>query len=181
MPTAIPSDFSKADIQHWIQDLSSQLLQEELGEFVFVGIVRGGDILARRLSESIAKQSGYCPPVFHIDITMYRDDLYTGLEHPSFGGSNLPLDLDGQRIVLVDDVLFTGRTIRAALQEIMDYGRPSWIKLLVLVDRGCRELPIQPDFVGHNILLPQKAKLKVSISETGEQDGVTIQDGVYQR
>ena len=84
-----------------------------------------------------------------------------------------------QKIVLVDDVLFTGRTIRAAIQEIMDYGRPEWIKLLVLVDRGCRELPIQPDFTGAVIECPKTAKVLVSLSDGGEGDRVDVQDGAY--
>lgn len=124
------------DIETWIASLASQLVDADLGKFIFVGIVRGGDVLARRLSNLIEQQTGYPPPVYHIDITLYRDDLYTGLEHPTFGGTYLPISVEGTQIILVDDVLFTGRTIRAAMQEIMDYGRPAWMKLLVLIDRN---------------------------------------------
>ncbi len=170
---------SSADIEAWIEQLSDRLVAESLGEFVFVGIVRGGDTLAHRLSAAVQHRSGYSPPVYHIDITLYRDDLYTGLEHLSLGGSNLPLTVDRQKIVLVDDVLFTGRTIRAAIQEIMDYGRPEWIKLLVLVDRGCRELPIQPDFTGELIESPKTAKVLVNLSVNGDGDRIDVQDGAY--
>lgn len=164
-----------------IKQLADQLLQADLGAFIFVGIVTGGDVLARRLASIIEERTGYKPEVYHIDITLYRDDLYTGLEHLSLGGSRLPLTVDGQKIVLVDDVLFTGRTIRASLQEIMDYGRPTWIKLLVLVDRGCRELPIQPDFTGVRVNAPKTAKVKVDLSDAGVHDAIIVQDGVYQQ
>ena len=174
-----PYHADAVDIETWLDQLSQQLISAGLGEFIFVGIVRGGDTLARRLSTLIHERSGYRPSVYHIDITLYRDDLYTGLEHLSLGGSNLPLTVDQQKIVLVDDVLFTGRTIRAAIQEIMDYGRPEWIKLLVLVDRGCRELPIQPDFTGAVIECPKSAKVLVSLSEKGDDDRVDVQDGAY--
>ena len=174
-----PYHANTVDIETWMGQLSQQLIDAELGDFIFVGIVRGGDTLARRLSTAIYERSGYRPVVYHIDITLYRDDLYTGLEHLSLGGSNLPLTVDRQKIVLVDDVLFTGRTIRAAIQEIMDYGRPEWIKLLVLVDRGCRELPIQPDFTGAVIECPKSAKVLVNLSEEGDEDRVDVQDGAY--
>ena len=167
------------EIEGWLNDLADQLVAASLGEFIFVGIVRGGDILAHRLASAVANRNGYRPPVYHIDITLYRDDLYTGLEHLSLGGSNLPLTVDQQKIVLVDDVLFTGRTIRAAIQEVMDYGRPEWIKLLVLVDRGCRELPIQPDFTGETLECPKTAKVLVSLSATGDEDRVDVQIGAY--
>lgn len=164
-----------------VHQLADQLLQSDLGSFIFVGIVTGGDVLARRLASVVEGRTGYTPPVYHIDITLYRDDLYTGLEHLSLGGSKLPLTVDGQKIVLVDDVLFTGRTIRASLQEIMDYGRPSWVKLLVLVDRGYRELPIQADFTGVKVDAPKTAKVKVALSEDGSSDGIIVQDGVYKQ
>ena len=170
---------SSPEMEGWLNNLADQLVAADLGEFIFVGIVRGGDILAHRLASAVANRNGYRPPVYHIDITLYRDDLYTGLEHLSLGGSNLPLTVDQQKIVLVDDVLFTGRTIRAAIQEVMDYGRPEWLKLLVLVDRGCRELPIQPDFVGETLECPKTAKVLVSLSADGEEDRVYVQIGAY--
>ncbi len=163
----------------WVDSLVNQILREELSSFVLIGIVRGGDVLARRLANKIAERTGGVLPVYHIDITLYRDDLYTGLEHPTFGGSNLPLTLEGKRILLVDDVLFTGRTIRSAMQELMDYGRPEWIKLLVLVDRGHRELPIQPDFVAKVIECPRSTKVQVHLTEHGDADRVVIEEGVY--
>ena len=181
MPSLQPPVYqaSSSEIEGWLNKLVDQLVAAGLGEFIFVGIIRGGDTLAKRLSSAVAERTEYTPPVYHIDITLYRDDLYTGLEHLSLGGSNLPLTVDQQKIVLVDDVLFTGRTIRAAIQEVMDYGRPEWIKLLVLVDRGCRELPIQPDFTGAVLECPKTAKVLVSLSESGEEDRVDVQIGAY--
>ena len=168
-------------IQQWIEQLANDVVLADLGEFIFVGIVRGGDTLAHRLSTLIAQKTGYVSPVYHIDITLYRDDLYTGLEYPTFGGSELPLTVEGTKIVLVDDVIFTGRTIRSAIQEIMDYGRPEWIKLLVLVDRGARELPIQPDFVAQTLVCPKSAKVQISLQgDNDEIDAMIVEEGAYE-
>lgn len=113
-----------------------------------VGIRTGGIELADRLRDRILA-AGLAPPARgDLDITLYRDDLYTGLEKPLLGDTDLPFEISGCGIILVDDVLFTGRTTRAALGELHDFGRPAWVRLCVLVDRGHRELPIQPDFVG---------------------------------
>lgn len=116
-----------------------------------VGIRRGGVVLAERLAIALVA-SGARPPLRgDIDITLYRDDLYTGLERAVLGPTDLAFEVSGAHIVLVDDVLFTGRTIRAALGELHDFGRPARVRLAVLVDRGHRELPIAADFVGHRI------------------------------
>ena len=150
-------------LENLILRLAEQVDEKEWEDFIFVGILRGGDSLARRIGAQLSVSEP--PPVYSIDITLYRDDLYSGLEFPTLGGSHLPMNIDGKRIVLVDDVLFTGRTIRAALQELMDYGRPEWVKFLVLVDRGYRELPIQPDLVGMTITCPKTAKVNIMISD----------------
>lgn len=125
-----------------------------------VGIRAGGVPLADRLRERLL---GFGIPHSRgdLDITLYRDDLYTGLEKPLMGDTDLPFEVSGCGVVLVDDVLFTGRTIRAALGELHDFGRPAWIRLCVLVDRGHRELPIQPDLVGMTV-------------ETGLRDRVRV-------
>ncbi|NUO53360.1 MAG: bifunctional pyr operon transcriptional regulator/uracil phosphoribosyltransferase PyrR [Polyangiaceae bacterium] len=116
---------------------------------VLVGIRRGGDPLAKRIAEKIAGlASGGLPAIGAVDITLYRDDAATALPNPKIGPSKIPVALEGKRVVLVDDVLNTGRTIRAALDAVLDFGRPKIIELACLVDRGGRELPIQPDYVG---------------------------------
>lgn len=140
-----------------------------------VGIRRGGVPLAHRLADLIALDEGDRPAVGAIDITLYRDDLYTGLESPKFGPTELPFELDGTGVVLVDDVLFTGRTIRAALGVVHDYGRPAWIKLAVLVDRGWRELPIQADYTGRQVQLERDDRVDVLAErEPSDDDRVVV-------
>lgn len=116
--------------------------------WALVGIRAGGVPLAERIASRVRATTGSRPLRGDVDITLYRDDLYTGLEKPVLGDTDLPFEVSGCGIVLVDDVLFTGRTIRAAMGEVWDFGRPAFIRLAVLVDRGHRELPIAPDFVG---------------------------------
>ncbi|HIJ83922.1 MAG: hypothetical protein HW380_2351 [Magnetococcales bacterium] len=115
---------------------------------VVVGIRRGGAVVAQLLCERLNHLLGVQLPVGFLDISFYRDDLNTVGPNPVVAPTDLDMDIDDKRIVLVDDVLFTGRTIRAGLNALFDYGRPEWVDLLVLVDRGCRQLPIQPDFAG---------------------------------
>jgi pyrimidine operon attenuation protein/uracil phosphoribosyltransferase len=116
-----------------------------------VGIRDGGSPLADALAARLQGRGRSAPRRGDVDITLYRDDLYTGLEKPVLGETDLPFEVNGCGIVLVDDVLFTGRTVRAAMDELCDYGRPAFIRLAVLVDRGHRELPIAPDFCGLSI------------------------------
>ncbi len=115
---------------------------------VLVGIRRGGDPLAKRIADKIAGLGSGAPAIGAVDITLYRDDAATALPNPKIGPSKIPVPIEGKRVVLVDDVLHTGRTIRAALDAVLDFGRPKIIELACLVDRGGRELPIQPDYVG---------------------------------
>ncbi|MFN7145173.1 MAG: bifunctional pyr operon transcriptional regulator/uracil phosphoribosyltransferase PyrR [Myxococcota bacterium] len=119
--------------------------------WALVGIRAGGVPLADAIADQVAARTGKRPLRGDVDITLYRDDLYTGLEKPVLGDTDLPFEVSGCGIVLVDDVLFTGRTVRAAMGEVWDFGRPAFIRLAVLVDRGHRELPIAPDFVGVTI------------------------------
>lgn len=143
-----------------------------------VGIRKGGVPLAERLADLIEKDEGTRPEVGAIDITLYRDDLYTGLEHPIFGQTELPFDIEGTGIVLVDDVLFTGRTIRAAMGVVHDYGRPLWLKLAVLIDRGHRELPIQADFTGRVVESARQDRVLVDAGATAStSDSATLERG----
>lgn len=149
-------------------------LVERLGApdgFALVGIVTGGASLASALADELEALEGCRPEVGHVDITLYRDDLYTGLEKPVLGETSLPFSVSGAGIVLVDDVLFTGRTVRAAFDELWDFGRPAWIKLLVLVDRGHRELPIAADFVGRHVRTHRRDRVSVGF---GPDEGVRL-------
>lgn len=161
------------ELQRTVHRLASEIL-ERLGEpsgFALVGVVRGGQQLAQLLAEAIFSLEGSRPLVGSLDITLYRDDLYTGIEKPVLGETLLPFEINGQGIVLVDDVLFTGRTVRAALDELMDYGRPRFIQLAVLVDRGHRELPIAPDFVGRRLPTAKTDRVDVQLAAEGEAEG----------
>lgn len=126
-------------------------------DLVLVGVRRGGVPLAQSIQQWIQKLEGYRIVLGSVDITLYRDDVATALANPRIGPSEIPVSLDGKRVVLVDDVIYTGRTIRAALDALLDYGRPSSIELAALVDRGGRELPIQPDYLVRSVqVLPDE-------------------------
>ena len=139
-----------------------------------IGIQRGGVHLARRLTAKIMTIEGIEVPVGSLDITMYRDDLNTRKSQPIPQATDIAFDIGDKTIVLVDDVIFTGRTIRSALNSIMDYGRPKRIQLAVLVDRGHRELPIRADFVGKNVPTSAQERVEVSLAEDGVEEKVVI-------
>ena len=142
---------------------------------VLVGIERRGVQLARRIAESIAATGGEAPLTGSLDITLYRDDLMTVGPRPVVGQTRLPTGgVDGRHLVIVDDVLYTGRTVRAALDELADFGRPARILLAILVDRGGRELPIQADVVGSAVEVPQGAVVEVKVPEIDGGWGVDL-------
>jgi pyrimidine operon attenuation protein / uracil phosphoribosyltransferase len=141
---------------------------------VLVGIQRRGVPLARRLAAAISEHEGPVLPVGALDITFYRDDLSLVAQQPVVKGTDIPFDLNGRTVVLVDDVLFTGRTIRAAMDALVDFGRPDAIRLAVLVDRGHRELPIRADHVGKNVPTSREEVVHVSLEEIDGEDAVTI-------
>jgi len=141
------------------------------------GIRTGGDHLAARLKTRIRATEGVDVPVGVLDITLYRDDVFEGLPRPQVGPTQLSFSLRDRRVVLVDDVLYTGRTVRAALDALMEFGRPRRIELCVLVDRGCRELPIQADYVGLRVEVPREQSVKVLLKEQGASaDGVVLRE-----
>ena len=142
----------RAGINRALTRIAHEILERNKGtsELVLVGIRSGGDHLAAQLQLRIADIEGEAPALGAVDITMYRDDLGSRGNLP-LGKTDIPFNLDGKRLVLVDDVLFTGRTIRAAMDALMDLGRPRNIQLAVLIDRGHRELPIRPDYIGRNV------------------------------
>ncbi len=142
---------------------------------VLVGIHSGGVPLAQRLAREIAAAEGRAPEVGAVDITLYRDDVFVGLPKPEVGPTDLPdRSIEGKKVVLVDDVLYTGRTIRAALDALMDYGRPRAVELAVLVDRGLRELPIQPDYVGLKLSTARDESVRVNLVELDGEDRAVL-------
>ncbi|HAS54612.1 MAG TPA: bifunctional pyr operon transcriptional regulator/uracil phosphoribosyltransferase PyrR [Nitrospiraceae bacterium] len=166
----------KSGIDRALTRISHEILEKNRGakSIALVGIQKGGVHLAGRLAAKIREIEGVDIPVGSLDITMYRDDLGTRKSQPVPKATDISFDVQDRVIVLVDDVLFTGRTIRAALNSIMDYGRPMRIQLAVLVDRGHRELPIRADFVGKNLPTSSKEKVKVLLAEDGEEEKVVI-------
>ena len=143
-------------------------------EFAFVGIFTRGVTLAKRVAE-VLKNEGIECPVGTLDISLYRDDFDNrGTDLPRLESSDIPFTLDGMRVILFDEVIFTGRTIRAALDGLMDYGRPSKIELAVLVDRGHREIPVQPDYVGKKVETNLKQYVKVRFREDDDKEGVFL-------
>jgi pyrimidine operon attenuation protein/uracil phosphoribosyltransferase len=142
---------------------------------LLVGVQTRGVPLARRLAERMGAAAGVePPPVGALDITLYRDDLTTIAAHPVLKGTDIPGSIDGRTVVLVDDVLYTGRTVRAALDELVDFGRPARIALAVLVDRGHRELPIRADYVGKTITTARDEIVQVMLEEEDGEDRVLL-------
>jgi pyrimidine operon attenuation protein / uracil phosphoribosyltransferase len=156
--------------------ISHEIVEKQAGTqgLALVGIQRRGVPLARRIAAAIAEHEGVELPVGALDITFYRDDLSLVAQQPIVKGTDIPFDLNGRTVVLVDDVLFTGRTIRAAMDALIDFGRPQAIRLAVLVDRGHRELPIRADHVGKNVPTSREESVQVSLEETDGEDGVEI-------
>ena len=149
-----------------------------LEDIVLVGIRSRGVPLSERVADDLEKIEGQRPPVGVLDITLYRDDLSTLSYQPIVRPTAMPVDIDRKTIVLVDDVLYTGRTIRAALDALMDMGRPHAIQLAVLVDRGHRELPIRADYVGKNVPTSSKESVSVLVAEIDSEDKVVIREEV---
>ncbi len=159
-----------------ITRMAHEILEKNTGiqNLGLVGIQTRGVVLAARLSKEIHKISGAVVPAGILDINLYRDDLTLVAEQPVIHKTDIGFDLQNKIIVLVDDVLYTGRTIRAALDALIDFGRPKRIELAVLVDRGHRELPIRADFVGKNIPTSENEIVHVRFQETDKKDEVTV-------
>lgn len=143
-------------------------------QLVLIGIKRRGAPLAQRLAKLLGKRYKAEVPVGAIDITLYRDDLQLVAEAPIVRGSEIGFDINGKVLVLVDDVVYTGRTVRAALTELLDFGRPKAIQLAVLIDRGHRELPIEPTFVGDTIETKAGDLVDICLTETDDREGVFL-------
>ena len=163
------------DMERMLERLAFQIIEKyPAGDLCVVGIHRRGVVLAERIHSIIKRHKKIDLPLGSLDITLYRDDLSEVGNFPDVYGSNIPFDVNNRPILLVDDVIYTGRTIRAAIDAIIDYGRPAKILFMALIDRGHRELPIQPDFVGQKIPTGKKDDIQVHVFETDGDDGVYI-------
>jgi pyrimidine operon attenuation protein/uracil phosphoribosyltransferase len=165
-------------IQRALTRIAHEILERNKGtdELALVGIRSRGVYLAERIRRKIQEIEGAAlPPFGVVDITLYRDDLDRGVQNPVVKGTDIPFAVDGRRILLVDDVLFTGRTVRAAMDALVDFGRPQSIQLAVLVDRGHRELPIRADYVGKNLPTSRREQVQVRLAEADGQDEVLIE------
>lgn len=168
-----------SQVEHVLARMADQIVQVTGGrDLLLVGIERRGVQLARRIATAIAGAGAETPATGSLDITLYRDDLMTVGPRPVVGQTRLPTGgIDGRHVVIVDDVLYTGRTVRAALDELADFGRPARIFLAVLADRGGRELPIQADVVGERVEVPGGGRVEVRVPELDEGLGLDIVHG----
>ncbi len=181
MPERVVLDAN--EIQRALTRIAHEILERNRGvkEIILVGIRTGGVHLAHRIARRIKEVEEAEVPVGELDITLYRDDLNSRApnEAPVLKKTTIPCDITDKKIVLVDDVLFTGRTIRAAMDGLVDFGRPRLIQLAILIDRGHRELPIRADFVGKNLPTSREEAVKVLLEEEGEEDRVIIEKGAH--
>ncbi len=168
----------QAEIRRVVTRIAHEIVERNKGaeDVVLVGIAARGDDLARRLAEEIVRIEGTKVPVGVLDITFYRDDIGMRSEAPEVHETRIGFDITGKTVVLVDDVLFTGRTIRAALDALVDFGRPTAVQLAVLVDRGHRELPIRADFVGKNVPTRRDEEVRVALEEMDGEDAVFVEE-----
>jgi pyrimidine operon attenuation protein/uracil phosphoribosyltransferase len=165
-----------AAIQRGVWRIAHEIVEKNKGteNLALVGVRSRGEYVAGRLRRKIHDIEGVEIPLGIVDITLYRDDLDHREQQPVVQGTDIGFDVEGTRILLVDDVLFTGRTVRAAMDAIMDFGRPEKIELVVLVDRGHRELPIRADYVGKNLPTQQQERVNVRLAECDGVDEVVI-------
>ncbi len=159
-----------------VSRISYEILEKhrDLSRLAIVGVRTCGEFIAQRIQQKIQEIERVTVPFGIVDITLYRDDLSMSANQPTLKGTEIPFHITGAQIVLVDDVFFTGRTIRSALDAIIDFGRPDCVELAALVDRGHRELPIRPDYVGKNLPTQRDEFVRVRLSEQGFEDGVYI-------
>jgi pyrimidine operon attenuation protein / uracil phosphoribosyltransferase len=165
-----------SEMNRAIKRMAHEIVEANKGieDLVVLGVQRRGVPIAKSLGLAIQNIEGTAVPQGALDITFYRDDLSTLGPAPQVASTEMPFDVTGKIVILVDDVLYTGRTVRAALDVIMDWGRPEAIRLAVLVDRGHRELPIRPDFVGKNVPTSQKEIIKVKVLEHDDKEEVVV-------
>jgi pyrimidine operon attenuation protein / uracil phosphoribosyltransferase len=154
----------------------AEMVPSEDRPLYLVGVRTGGAYLAHRLCDLLVAAGEPKPLLGAVDISLYRDDVFHGLPKPEIGPTDLPEPIEGRTVVLIDDVLYTGRTVRAAMDVLADYGRPRAVKLAALIDRGRRELPIQPDVVGLTVETSARESVRVHLAERGEADRVVLRE-----
>jgi pyrimidine operon attenuation protein / uracil phosphoribosyltransferase len=161
-----------------ITRISHEIIEKNKGvdDIVLIGIQRRGVPLAKMIAQKIREVEGKSVPVGILDITLYRDDLSTLAEHPIINGTEINFSITGKKVILVDDVLFTGRTTRAAIDAIIDIGRPKMIQMAILIDRGHRELPIRADYIGKNVPTSKNEVINVKVVDLDGINAVTISD-----
>jgi pyrimidine operon attenuation protein/uracil phosphoribosyltransferase len=166
----------KVSMERTLERLAHEIVEKvkAVEGIALVGIKNRGAYLAERIADKIKNIAGSRPPVGALDITLYRDDLTQVAEQPVVHATEIDFNIDGIKVILVDDVLFTGRTIRCALDALIDFGRPGQIQLAVLIDRGHRELPIRADYVGKNVPTAPKEVIEVRLSEVDGKDEVVL-------
>ena len=168
--------FDQDTITRSLKRIAHEILEknDNLNDVVIIGIKTRGSYLAERLVRLIEVFEGVTVPLGELDITKYRDDITREMKEVIVNQSTVPMTLNGKTVILVDDVLYTGRTVRAALEAVLEYGRPKNIQLATLIDRGHRELPIRADYVGKNIPTSQKEVVNVYLTELDKQDAVVL-------
>ncbi len=166
----------KKEMEKTIERLCAEIVERnpEMKSLCIIGIRKRGDILAGRIADVLKKSISWEIDVGVLDITLYRDDLTKYGPKPIIGSTYFPCSIEEKEVLLVDDVIYTGRTIRSALDEIVDYGRPLRVQLVVMVNRGGRELPISPDYTGVSVELKDKEEVKVSFEETDKENSIKI-------
>jgi len=167
---------NEEDIRRALLRLSHQVLEKgaEVADLIIIGIQRRGVPLAKRIGKIIEELKGKRPGTGILDITLYRDDLTQIAYQPVVRSTHIPFSIDNKRVVLIDDVLYTGRTVRAAIDVLIDFGRPQKIELAVLIDRGHRELPIRADYVGKNVPTSSEERVEVKVREIDGRDEVLL-------
>ncbi|MBU1147518.1 MAG: bifunctional pyr operon transcriptional regulator/uracil phosphoribosyltransferase PyrR [Candidatus Omnitrophica bacterium] len=168
---------TKEEIDRAVTRMGHEILERNKGSegLAIIGVRTRGYVLAERIAQVINRINGVSLPVGALDITLYRDDLSLVSEQPIMHKTEIDFDIEGKTVILVDDVLYTGRTIRCALDALVDFGRPKTIQLAILVDRGHRELPIRADYVGKNLPTSQNELVQLNLEEIDKEDSVFIE------
>ena len=166
----------KQGLDRLLTRISHEILEKNKGSdnLVLMGMKTRGEFLAKRIHEKIKQIDNVDLPLGVLDVTLYRDDFRTSLKQPQVSVSNITFDINEKDVILIDDVLYTGRTVRSALNALMDFGRPSSIQLFILVDRGHRELPIRADYVGKNIPTSLNQEIKLKMEEVDGEDAIYL-------